>query len=245
MAIELPGELVWVMDLIGFNWPEVNEDRVREFADQVRRFASDIDSTHQAATAVVRQMSEHYQAESYQRLVERWTTMSSDHMDELVEVCNASAIVLDVAADAIVAAKLAVITQLGIAAAELAAATAASVATLGIAAAAEVALSEAQKRIVNAVLREVEEQIIGMLVAQAVDPLVVVVERALTGLVFRGVQAAMDGISSGGGGASGGGGFRINPQELLRCAALLDEHADQVAGHARVFAAAASGVSFS
>ncbi|MFJ8043912.1 hypothetical protein ACIRBX_25770 [Kitasatospora sp. NPDC096147] len=243
MAIELPGELVWVMDLIGFNWPEVNEDKVREFADQVRRFATDIDGTHQTATSVIRQMAEHYQADSYQRLVDRWTAMSSDHMDELVQICNASAIVLDVAADAIVAAKIAVITQLGIAAAELAAATAASVATLGVAAAAEVALIEVQKRIINAILREVEEQVIGMLVAQAVDPLVAVVERAATGLVFRGVQAAVNGVASGGGGS--GDGFRVNPQELLRCAAMLDEHADQVAAHARAFAGATSGVSFS
>ena len=244
MAIELPGELVWVMDLLGFNWPEVNEDKVREFADQVRQFATNIDSTHQTATAIIRQMSEHYQADSYQQLVDRWTKMSADHMDELVQVCNASAIVLEVAADAIIAAKLAVITQLGIAAAELAAATAASVATLGIAAAAEVALIEVQKRVINAIIREVEDQIVGMLVAQAVDPLVGVVERALTGLVFRGVEAAMDGIASSGGGG-GGGGFRINPQELLRCAAMLDEHADQVVGHTRSFATATSGVSFS
>ncbi|GAA0667168.1 hypothetical protein GCM10010193_18450 [Kitasatospora atroaurantiaca] len=137
MAIELPSELIWVMDLLGLNWPQVNEDKVREFADHVRKFATNIDSTHETATATIRQMAEHYQADSYQQLVERWTKMSNDHMSEIVQICGTVATLLDVAADAIVAAKLAVITELGIMAAEFIAAQAAAVATLGVAEAAE------------------------------------------------------------------------------------------------------------
>ncbi|MFJ1796139.1 WXG100-like domain-containing protein [Kitasatospora griseola] len=243
MAIELPGELVWVMDLLGFNWPEVNEDKVREFAGHVRQFATNVDSTHETASAIIRQMAEHYQADSYGQLVERWTAMSNSHMDEIVQVCGVVGTVLEVAADAIVAAKLAVITQLGIAAAELVAAAATAVATLGVSAAAEAALIEVTKRVVNQILQEVEQQIIGELVSRAIEPLEGVVERAVSGLVFKGVQAALDGAMSGGG--PGGGGFRINPDELLRLSAALHDHSEQVAGHVSAFASATSGVSFS
>lgn len=247
MAIELPDELVWVMNLIGVNWPQVNEDKVREFAGHVRQFASNIDSTHQAATGTVRQMAEHYQAASYEQLVERWAAMSSDHMNELVMVCNTSATVLDVAADAIVAAKLAVITELGIMAAEFVATQAAAVATLGAAEAAEALLIEATKRVVNALLQQLEQQIVGQLVEQALGPLEQVVERAVSGLVFQGVQAALssDAPASGGGGGGGGGGFRVNPEAMLEHAALLHGHAEEVATHAGTFARATAGVSFS
>nr|WP_202523557.1 hypothetical protein [Kitasatospora sp. SID7827] len=234
------------MDLLGFNWPQVNEDSVREFAGHVRKFAADIDGTHATASAIIREMAEHYQADSYQQLVERWNTMSNDHMDEIVQICGVVATVLDVAADAIVAAKLAVITQLGIAAAELAAAAATAVVTLGASAAAEAALIEVTKRVVNAILQEVEQQIIGELVSRAVEPLEGVVERAISGLVFKGVQAALNGIASGGGGGGGGGaGFQVNPDELLRLSNALQDHSQQVVGHVRSFATATSGVSFS
>lgn len=244
----MPDELVWVMNLLGLNWPQVNEDSVREFAGHVRQFASNIDSTHQDATATIQQMSEHYEASSYEQLVERWSQMSSDHMTELVEVCNTVATVLDVAADAIVGAKLSVIAELGIMAAEFVADQAAAVVTLGAAEAAEVLLVEATKKIVNAVLQQVEQQIVGELIQQAVGPLEQVVERAVSGLVFQGVQAALDGGSGGGGGGSGGTAgtsFRIHPDNLLQHAATLHGHADAVAGHASTFAAATAGVSFS
>ncbi|MBM4793499.1 hypothetical protein HXP44_15895 [Streptomyces sioyaensis] len=246
MAIELPDELVWVLDLLGLNWPQVNEDKVREFAGHVRHFATNLDSTHEKASVTIRQMAEHYQADSYEQLAQRWTKMSSGHMSELVEVCGTVATVLDVAADAIVAAKLAVITELGIMAAEFVAAQAAAVATLGAAEAAEALLIEATKRIVNRLLQELEDRIIGQLVEQAIGPLEQVVERAVSGLVFKGVQAALDGVAPAGGAAGGAGSqFRIHPEELLRHSAKLHGHAEEVVGHAHKFAAAASGVSFS
>ncbi|MGK4580387.1 hypothetical protein [Kitasatospora sp. HPMI-4] len=244
MAIELPDELVWVMNLLGLNWPEVNEDKVREFANHVRQFAKNIDSTHENATSTIRRMSEAYQADSYQVLVERWAKMSSDHMTELVEVCGTVATVLDVAADAIVGAKVAVITELGIMAAECIADQAAAVATLGAAEAAEVLLIEATKKVVNGILQQVEQQIIGELVGKAVGPLAEVVERAAGGLVFEGVQAALGGGAPAGGGG-GGSGFQVHPEQLLQHAAKLHEHAEEVAGHGRTFAAATAEVSFS
>jgi outer membrane murein-binding lipoprotein Lpp len=51
MAIELPGEVVSFLQFIGVNWPNVNEDKVREFASHVRDFASKVDGTHQDSTA--------------------------------------------------------------------------------------------------------------------------------------------------------------------------------------------------
>ncbi|MFB7666200.1 hypothetical protein ACFC1R_19965 [Kitasatospora sp. NPDC056138] len=240
MAIELPGELVWVMDLLGLNWPEVNEDSVRGYAGHVRDFATNIDRTHQEASATIQQMGEHYQAASYEQLVERWARMSSDHMDELVQVCNAAAVALEIAADVIIGAKVAVITELGIMAAEFVAAQAAAVVTLGAAEAAEALLVEATKRVVNALLQKLEDEVIGILVEKAVTPVEEAMERALGGMVFRAAEGGL-GAPSGGG---GGDGFRIHPGELVRHAARLGDHAEEVAAHAGRFVSLSSGVSF-
>ncbi len=191
MAIELPGELTWVMGLLGLNWPQVNEDQVREFAGHVRDFATNIDSTRRDVGDTVERMGEHYQAASYDLLVQRWAQMSSGHMAELVRVCHAAAAVMEVVADAIVAAKIAVIAELGFMAAEFVASQAAAVATLGLAEAGEAVLIEAGKKAVNAILQQVEQQIVGELMEAACGPLEQAVEQAVNGLVFKGVAAAL------------------------------------------------------
>ncbi|MGW6917977.1 WXG100-like domain-containing protein [Kitasatospora sp. NPDC054939] len=242
MAIQLPGELVWVMDLLGLPWPDVDEDKVREYAGHVKSFAGNIDRTHAAATATLRQMAQAYQADSYNKLAARWTKMSNEHMTEIVTALNASAIALDAAADAIVATKLAVIAQLGILAAELVAGTIATIATAGAAAAAEAALVAATRKIVSRAIKEAQEMIIGVLIAKAVEPLQETVEKAVKGLVFEGVKRATGGAVTAG---PAGTGFSINPQQLALLADRLKAHADEVRGHAKAFTTATGTVSFS
>ncbi|KIZ18056.1 hypothetical protein [Streptomyces natalensis] len=241
MAIELPDGLVWVMDLLGLNWPQVNEDKVREFAGHVREFAANLEKSHGAASDSIKAMGEHYQAASYDQLVEQWSQMSSSHMTELVDVCNTAASVLDIAAVAIVGAKMAVIAELIVMAAEFIADQVAAVFTFGLAEAAEVALIAATKKIVDVILKEVEQRIIGELVEQATQPLQQAVEKAVSGLVFKGAEKAL-GVASGGGAGSG---YTIHPDELLTHASKFKSHAEDVAGHAAKFATATEGMSFS
>jgi hypothetical protein len=239
MAIELPSELVWVMNLLGLNWPQVNEDKVREFAGHVRDFGRNLDNTHQAVTDTIQRLGEHYQANSYELLVSNWARMSNDHMRELVDACEVSAVALEVAADVIVGMKLSVISELGIMAAEFIADQAAAVVTLGAAEAAEVLLVEATKKIVNALLKQLEQQLISELVEKALGPLEATVERALGGLVFKGLEAALGDPAS-----TAGTGYMIHPGELMTHSAVLHGHADDMAGHAATFRSATEGFSF-
>ncbi|MFJ6775302.1 hypothetical protein ACIQOV_30795 [Kitasatospora sp. NPDC091257] len=243
MAIELPGGLAWVVDLLGVPWPQVNEDKVREYAGHVRNFATNIDHTHAAATATLREMAQHYQAQSYNQLVARWSKMTKDHLHELVIACNASATALDVAADAIVAMKLAVITELGILAAEAVGGTIASIATLGAASVAEAAAIAATRKIVNRLIKEAEEEVIAILITKAMDPLQKQVEKTVKGLVFEGVKKALAGSEKGAVGDVGQG-FRVDPVQLLLVAEKLKAHADSVRGHAKSFSTATAAVSF-
>lgn len=241
MAIELPGEVVSFLQFIGVNWPQVNEDKVREFAGHVREFAGKLEETHQDSTATVNKLADVYQGASYEALLAKWAQLSNGHMTELLEACHVTATALDVAADVIVAMKVETIAELAVLAATFVADQAAAVATLGLAEAAEVLVVEAAEKAVDFLVQQLEQYIIGQVIEAAVDPLVEVVGRAASGLMFRTAESAL-GVSADG--PSAGTGFEMHPELLHQRAELFHGHAETVAGHAEMFRVKAAGMSF-
>lgn len=234
MAIELPGEVVGFLQFIGINWPNINEDKVREFGGHVREFANNISGAHEDATSTVRQLGQAYDGATYETLLARWGQMSSDHLHELVTACHAVATALDAGADVIVGMKGAAIAELVGLAASFVADQAAAVATLGAAEAAEALIVEAAKKAVNYLEQQLTQYVIGEIIEAAVTPLVGVVDKAVNGLVY----------SAAGGTGAAGGSFRMLPDDVLRHAQTFHDHAETVAGHARDFTTKLSGLSF-
>lgn len=242
MSVELPSEVAWFLNIIGVPWPNVDEDQVRAFATHVRDFANNVENTHQAATSTIQQMGSAYTGRSYEQLVETWARMSNSHMTELIDACHVVADALDVAADGIVAAKVAAIAELVGLAASFVADQAAAVATFGIAEAGLALIEEAGRTLMDALMQQLEMMIVGQVIEAAVAPLEQVVERALGGLVFKGLESAL-GVPSGGGGAVGAS-FGVVPDQLLGHANALQGHANTVAGHAATLAANVSSLNF-
>ncbi|MER5640154.1 WXG100 family type VII secretion target [Kitasatospora sp. NPDC002227] len=240
MAIELPGEVVTLLNFIGINWPQVNEDKVREFASHVREFAENVQNTHQDSTATVQALGEAYQGASYEALLAKWGQLSGSHMNELVQGCHTVATALDVAADVIVAMKGEAIAELLVLAASFVADQAAAVATFGLAEAAMIAIEEAAKKLVNFLEQQLEQYIIGQVIEAAINPLVETVGQAVSGLVFKGAESAL-GVSGGG---AGGTGFHIDPTALEGHADTMHQHAETIAGHAQDFQSKLATVSF-
>lgn len=245
MAIELPNEVVQLLNFIGINFPQVNEDSVRDFARHVRNFATSVDSTHQAATATVQQMNSAYSGSSYEALVAKWAKMSDGHMTDLINACHIVADALDAAADVIVGMKVEAIGELVVLAASFVADQAAAVATFGLAEAALAAIEEAGTKICKLLEQQLEQYVIGKVIAAAIQPLEDVVHKAVDGLAFK-VTSAVVGI---GGDENGRGavgqGLRMIPEELAAHGQTMQGHADQVAGHAATLVNNLSGVSFS
>lgn len=132
MAIELPGEVVQLLNFIGINFPQVNEDSVRDFATRVRDFAANVDGTHQAASGTDQQMNAAYSGSSYEALAAQWSQLSSSHMTGPIDACHVVADALDAAADVIVGMKVEAIDELVVPAASFVADQATSSAVLGI-----------------------------------------------------------------------------------------------------------------
>ncbi|MFE0460223.1 hypothetical protein ACFW1A_13350 [Kitasatospora sp. NPDC058965] len=198
MSIELPDDLVWVMGVIGLNWPEIDEDELREWADHIRTYAKGVQEAHDDTHGVVKNLGAVYQGASYEAMVARWALASDGHFKVLIDHCGTLADALEVAADAVVVAKGAVIAELISMVAEFAAEQAAAIATLGLAEAANAAIIEGGKLIVNALLQQIEQDIIGHLVTTAIEPFQAAIQQAVSGLVFHGVQAALGPAATGG-----------------------------------------------
>jgi uncharacterized protein YukE len=241
MAIELPSEVVDFLSVIGINWPQVNEDKVRELATHVRDFATSVDDTHQQSTATVSAMAEHYQGASYDALVSSWAHLSSSHMTELVNACHTVADALDAAADVIVTMKMATIGELIALAATFVADQAAAVATLGLAEAAVGLIVEAADLAVNYLEQQLVQYVIGQVIEAAIEPLVQVVAKATNGLAFE----AMAGVLGVDGKAGPGDSFMIDPAALEGHAETMRGHAEAVSGHARALGGKLAAVDFS
>jgi uncharacterized protein YukE len=198
LSIELPDDLVWVMNLIGLNWPEIDEDELREWGNHVRDYAKGVQAAHDDTHATVQNLGAVYQGDSYEAMVARWALASNGHMKVLIDHCGQLADALDVAADAVVGAKGAVIAELISMTVEFAAEQAAAVATLGLAEAANAAIIEGGKLLVNGILQQIEQEIIGDLVSSAIEPFQAAIAQAVSGLVFHGVQAALGPAANGG-----------------------------------------------
>ncbi|MFF7637301.1 WXG100 family type VII secretion target [Kitasatospora sp. NPDC008050] len=241
MAIELPGEVVSMLQFIGVNWPNVNEDKVREMASHIREFADSVDGTHQKATATVNQMAASYQGASYETLVANWAKLSSTHMTDLVNACHAVATALDAAADTIVAMKWQAIGELGGLAVTFAADQAASVMTLGLAEAGMALIVEGAEHITDYLEQQLEQYIIGEVIEAAIGPLVDIVSKAVSGFAFEALEGVL-GVSGSAG--PGGSGFMIDPKALEDHADTVTSHAQEVEGHAQLLKGRLTGVDF-
>lgn len=234
-ADDLPAPVVTFLNVIGIDWPYIDEDQIRQFATMVREFGQAVERTHQDATATVQRLAQAYQGTSTKRLQHGWTDLSARHVDEVVDGCRILAEALDVGADVVVAQKAEAVIQLGIMAAEFVADQAASVATLGLAEAAVPVIIAAGKALVETLKQQIIQTIMGDVIEAAAKPLFAKIEQMVSGLDWS--NAPSDGYGV-------GEGFSIDFAEAHSNVALLREHAETVRGHAATLHSGLAGLSF-
>lgn len=235
MSIMLPHELSIVLNWLGFPWPDIDEDQIREAADHLRGYARDVAvSVGDTDRRLTVDLAEGYTAASYRALAESWAGQTRGHMDTLVEGCGLLAGALDLTADGVEAMKLAVIAQLGVAAAEFVADQAAAVATFGLAEAALPVLYAAQNRILNGILGTFEAEVVGHLLSGVVAPLKERIGAAVNALVYGELAHAV-GVEPG---------LSVDTDAMRGHAAALHAEADAHADAGRALLGSLSGLSF-
>ncbi|MGK4585427.1 hypothetical protein [Kitasatospora sp. HPMI-4] len=204
MALELPPELGAVLNLLGLDWPQANEDEVNRLADELRKLASTLDSVQMDANKALTVLKELYHGASADKLAEFWGTVSK-YSGMVVEACGATAAALNAAALVIEGCKTATVTQLVATQGEMAAASATGPWS-------SAAIIAAGKQIISSIL-EGAVSALGHALAQPVADLVETVVKEVTG---------------GGSGPSNSPGFGVNLDQLASCALDLRGHADDI-----------------
>lgn len=239
MAIMLPTEVAQFLNFIGVRWPMVNEDKVHEFATHVRDFATNISTAHNEVTDTITKIGDSYSAQSYELLVSKWADMSAEHMQTLLRACSVLATALDGAAVAIVAMKGEAIAQLVAMATACVVAQIGAIFTFGLAEAAAAAAVMAARKLVDFLAQQLIALIIAQVVEAALDPLLGVIQQAVSGLTYSAV-ANMLGVN----GVSAATGYTIDPAAVTAQAGVLRSHADVVAGHANTLSSQIAGLNF-
>jgi uncharacterized protein YukE len=185
VSISLPHWFAEVIGILGFQWPEIDEDQLVDAGRYLREYADHSSVAMAAHGRQIADLGQQYDGQSYASLAAAWSNQSHGNMESLVQGCHLMAGGMDLAADGVVAMKGKVLVQLGIAAAEIVAVQAAAVATVGAAEAAMPALIAAQNRILNGILNEFAAEVVVKLVGGTIGPLTEQVEHAVNKLVYE------------------------------------------------------------
>ncbi len=217
-------------------YPDIDEDRVRKLAGNVRSFANNVRDTHEAASGVITGMGSVYSGYSYDQLLAVWAGLSATHMRELDTACRMVAQVLDVAAEVVVAVKVAVLAELAGLAAGYAALTAGAFATGGLTAAMDLAVQTAARKLCEVMEQALAAYLLSEVAGKAITPLSHAVDRLVHGILDDAAARLLEPPPNGSEPS-----LSIDPDEVGRYAGMLHDYADDIRGHARNFTAQAAG----
>ncbi|MFI5657862.1 hypothetical protein [Streptomyces sp. NPDC051684] len=212
MSIMLPGELDWVLDLLGFEWPNIDEDLLYQAAQEWRDFGQAVSEyQEQGNTAASLVMSAHV-GDAADAFMKEWGKFADNglgigghgigYLDGLAGAGEVLALMLEICAIAVIALKIFVIVQLIDLAIEFAIAQASAPVTLGASEAAlagrvvmirmlvKRALTEAAQKVEEAVIKAVKERVVVKAKDMAVDLAKDVGKKVAGELASQGIKAS-------------------------------------------------------
>lgn len=236
MAIDdLPTPVVNFLNVIGIEWPYINEDTLHQFATLVREFGQAVEQTHQDATQVVSRIAQAHQGASTEQMHSGWAELSSRHVTEIVDGAGILADALDAWAVYVVAQKFEAIGQLVQMAIEFFADQAASVATLGLAEAALPLIIEGGQKLGQSLIQDLEQYAVGMVMEAALKPFLAKFEALMSGLDWSNTTPT---------GSGAGTGFSIDEAEVRTQISVMRGHIDTMRSHGATLKNGIAGLSF-
>lgn len=106
----LPNELIWVMEKLGFEWPDVDEDELRRGSEMVRVFRDDLETKIQVMDRKVNgDIASAMRGQAGPAYVAAWNANRSQNLQRLLDLLGPAPTGIDIAAEAVLALKLKVI----------------------------------------------------------------------------------------------------------------------------------------
>lgn len=89
MAVMLPDNLIWILDKLGLEWPDINEDEVHKAADLTRAFRTDLETLiHQADSRIVADITTGMRSKGGEAYVAAWNTNRSQNLQKLLDTLD-------------------------------------------------------------------------------------------------------------------------------------------------------------
>lgn len=133
MGMQLPGELVSVMSVLGFTWPEGDEEKLFELGNVWTRFAGTLRGQTEATTTVAKDVWSVNVSDTTAAFEQAWNAANGpvNNLNDAATTAELIGAGLMVCAGIILALKISVIAQLIILAIQIAQAIATAFATFG------------------------------------------------------------------------------------------------------------------
>lgn len=168
MGMMLPNELIWVMDKLGLEWPDIDEDEVRKAAMYVRGYRDDMETLVQTADRRINgELAAAMTGQTGIAQVNGWNRNRSENVQQLLDVLGPAAVGIDIAADIVLALKVKVIVDVTVTLAQLIPLLAAG--PLGAGGAAVLIL--ARKKLFAMAMEATLEKVIDEVLPLAIEPL--------------------------------------------------------------------------
>jgi len=172
MAMNLPHELAWVLQMLDFEWPEIDEDEVARGAQMLRQYGEDLSTCIDRIDRIMHEQVEPaYKTSTGASMTASWDETRSGSMKEFVGLIEPAATGMDLFGAGVVALKLKVIAELVLTAAQIAAAIAAAAFTFGASLAAQTAILMARKMALKFATNVAIEQMMMQIMEMLAEPL--------------------------------------------------------------------------
>lgn len=172
MGIMLPDELIWIMDKLGFDWPDVDEDEVRRGADILRQFRDDVEAKVQAMDQKVNlEIAEAMRGKAGPAYVSAWNANRSQNLEKMIDLLGPTSTGMDMFAGVVTGLKVKCIADITITLAQLIPLLAAGPFGAGGAALLIVAKKKALEFVTNIAVEEAMEAVLPMVIEPLVDQL--------------------------------------------------------------------------
>jgi hypothetical protein len=159
VGIVLPDSLAWVLNLIGIEWPNIDEDELKSAATELRTISGELTSNTGDAQSQIEKMLGANSSQSLELFQALWKKLAAGHLPQLAQGMNLLADGLDISAVVVIGLKLGAIAQLAILAAEIIADQAAAPFTFGASEAAIPLETEATSQIVKQIVKQAVDQV--------------------------------------------------------------------------------------
>ncbi|AZS37691.1 hypothetical protein CVS47_02335 [Microbacterium lemovicicum] len=167
MGMMLPNELVWVMEKLGFEWPDIDEDEVRKGAVLVRNLGTDLEAAIQAVDSRMNgDVSAAMRGQTGPATLGAWNANRSQNLQKLIDIMPPAAVAMDVGAEAILALKIKVIVDVTSTMIALVAMLTNPISALGAG-----PMLLIKKKLLNAAVDIAVEQLLNQLLPMAIEPM--------------------------------------------------------------------------